>query len=36
MELDVNALQMLEETDPEIGLWPCTLTCTISCEWRTT
>ncbi|MFI6227695.1 ALQxL family class IV lanthipeptide [Micromonospora echinospora] len=37
MELDVNALQLLEETEPETALWPCTITCGITCssitEW---
>ncbi len=36
MEIDVDALQVLPEEDPEVGLWPCTKTCTISCYWRTT
>jgi hypothetical protein len=33
MELDVNALQMLQEVeaDAEVGLFPCTITCTVSC-----
>jgi hypothetical protein len=33
MELDVNALQVLEEAeaDTEVGLFPCTYTCTVSC-----
>lgn len=35
MELDVNALQMLEETEPEAALYACTITCTngITCTW---
>ncbi|MEO3930832.1 ALQxL family class IV lanthipeptide [Micromonosporaceae bacterium B7E4] len=28
MELDVNALQVLPEAEPEVGLWPCAPTCT--------
>ncbi|MEH0972344.1 ALQxL family class IV lanthipeptide [Micromonospora sp. CPCC 205546] len=28
MELDVNALQLLEEREPETALYPCTYTCT--------
>lgn len=35
MELDVNALQLLEESEAETALWPCTVTCTVSCEVRT-
>ncbi|MEU4569891.1 ALQxL family class IV lanthipeptide [Micromonospora sp. NPDC023956] len=35
MELDVNALQLLEEVESETALWPCTVTCEISCEIRT-
>jgi hypothetical protein len=33
MELDVSALQVLveAEADAEVGLWPCTVTCTITC-----
>jgi hypothetical protein len=27
VELDVAALQLLEESDPDVGLYPCTLTC---------
>ncbi|WP_374205862.1 ALQxL family class IV lanthipeptide [Crossiella sp. S99.2] len=26
MEFDVNALQVLEETETEFGLWPCRIT----------
>ncbi|MGW0520262.1 ALQxL family class IV lanthipeptide [Crossiella sp. NPDC003009] len=26
MEFDVNALQVLEETETELGLWPCRIT----------
>lgn len=35
MELDVTALQSLEESDPEVGLWPCTHTCTSTCRVST-
>ena len=27
MELDVAALQVLAEEEPEVGLYPCTRTC---------
>lgn len=27
MEMDIRALQALEESEPETGLWPCTETC---------
>ncbi|MBP2054325.1 hypothetical protein J2Z21_007328 [Streptomyces griseochromogenes] len=27
MEFDVNALQHLQEEEPETGLYPCTWTC---------
>jgi hypothetical protein len=27
VELDIDALQMLDETDPSEGLFPCTWTC---------
>lgn len=27
MELDVNALQSLQESEEERGLWPCSRTC---------
>jgi len=27
MELDVNALQVLREAEPEVGLHPCADTC---------
>ncbi len=36
MTNDVYALQLLEESESETGLWPCTKTCEISCIWRTT
>ncbi|WP_374205864.1 ALQxL family class IV lanthipeptide [Crossiella sp. S99.2] len=26
MEFDVNALQVLEETETELSLWPCRIT----------
>jgi hypothetical protein len=35
VELDVNALQLLEERDAQTALWPCTVTCTISCDINT-
>jgi hypothetical protein len=31
MEFDVSALQVLDEADPEIGLFPCAGTCTCTC-----
>ncbi|MDT5030919.1 MAG: hypothetical protein QOC94_1090 [Actinoplanes sp.] len=30
MEIDVNALQELQEAEPEAGLYPCT---GITCDW---
>ncbi|MFI7601325.1 ALQxL family class IV lanthipeptide [Actinoplanes sp. NPDC049681] len=30
MEIDVEALQMLEEPEPESGLFPCPMTCKTS------
>ncbi|WP_412738665.1 ALQxL family class IV lanthipeptide [Krasilnikovia sp. MM14-A1259] len=35
MELDIDALQRLEENEPEVALWPCTVTCRISCDIST-
>jgi len=35
MELDIDALQLLEEDESEVALWPCTVTCTISCDIKT-
>jgi hypothetical protein len=30
MEIDVNALQLLEEQEPELGLVPCKPSCLIT------
>jgi hypothetical protein len=38
LELDINALQMLDEIEPEVGLYPCTwwtcwyVTCTLTTD----
>jgi hypothetical protein len=33
MEIDVDALQVLEEQSPESELFPCGWTCDWSCTW---
>jgi hypothetical protein len=36
MELDVGALQMLQEAKNEEALYPCTWTCnSATCDWTT-
>lgn len=32
MELDIEALQLLEEAEPDTGLFPCASTCAVTCR----
>jgi hypothetical protein len=33
MEIDIDALQLLPETEAETGLFPCTVTCAVTCHF---